>query len=193
MEKQNKGVVIAGIGGQGVVLVSEIFTEGLMDLGYDVKKTEQHGLSQRGGSVNAQIKFGEKTYAPMVAESSADVVLAFEKVETLKWLKYLKPGGTLIVNDYEMLPITVKLGKEKYPENLNDTFKTTVKDTIMVNGAGIAEKLGTIRAQSMVFLGIMVKKLGLETYDWVGKIKSKVPPKYQQANVNAYIEGLKLV
>ena len=100
-----RSIAIVGVGGQGTVLTSDILIEGLVDLGFDVKKTEQHGLSQRGGSVNCMVKYGDAVYAPIIADGEADVVVAFEKIEALRWLKLLKAGGTLIVNDNEILPI----------------------------------------------------------------------------------------
>ena len=112
-----RSIAIVGVGGQGTVLTSDILIEGLVDLGFDVKKTEQHGLSQRGGSVNCMVKYGQAVYAPIIADGEADVVVAFEKIEALRWLKLLKAGGTLIVNDNEILTIPVKMGKASYPHD----------------------------------------------------------------------------
>ena len=112
-----RSIAIVGVGGQGTVLTSDILIEGLVDLGFDVKKTEQHGLSQQDGSVNCMVEYGDAVYAPIIADGEADVVVAFEKIEALRWLKLLKAGGTLIVNDNEILPIPVKMGKASYPHD----------------------------------------------------------------------------
>ena len=122
-----KSIAIVGVGGQGTVLTSDILIEGLVDLGFDVKKTEQHGLSQRGGSVNCMVKYGDAVYAPIIADGEADVVVAFEKIEALRWLKLLKAGGILIVNDNEILPIPVKMGKASYPHDAIEQLQQTVK------------------------------------------------------------------
>ena len=187
-----KGVVLCGVGGQGVVLLSNIFTEALVEMGYDVKKTEQHGMSQRNGSVNAQIKFGEKVYAPVVAKGTADLILSFEKAEALRWIEYLKKDGYLIVNDYEIAPVSVQLGDEKYPVNLSEKMKSCVPNTVVVNAVAIGESCGTMKAQSMVLLGIMVKKLNLLKYDWENKIAQKVPKVYAEANIRAFKKGMEL-
>lgn len=192
MNKQTRGVVLCGVGGQGVILLSDIFTEALMEMGYDVKKTEQHGMSQRNGPVNAQIKFGERVYAPVVSRGTADLILTFEKAEALRWIDSLKKGGSLIVNDYEIAPVSVQLGDEEYPGNISEVLKEKIPGTIVVNAVQIGQACGTIKAQSMVLLGVMVKRLELTDYDWDTKIREKVPAKFIDANVKAFHEGLAL-
>ena len=164
-----KSIAIVGVGGQGTVLTSDILIEGLVDLGFDVKKTEQHGLSQQGGSVNCMVKYGDAVYAPIIADGEADVVVAFEKIEALRWLKLLKAGGTLIVNDNEILPIPVKMGKASYPHDAIEQLQQTVEHVCPVRATELAQQLGTIRVASIILLGALVKKLGLEQYDWTGK------------------------
>ena len=175
-----RSIAIVGVGGQGTVLTSDILIEGLVDLGFDVKKTEQHGLSQRGGSVNCMVKYGDAVYAPIIADGEADVVVAFEKIEALRWLKLLKAGGTLIVNDNEILPIPVKMGKASYPHDAIEQLRQTV------------EHVCPVRA-SIILLGALVKKLGLEHYDWTALIRRKVPAKFLEANLKAYQVGLQSV
>lgn len=192
MNKTTRGVVLCGVGGQGVVLLSNIFTEAMVEMGYDVKKTEQHGMSQRNGSVNAQIKFGAQVYAPVVAKGSGDMIVSFEKAEALRWVPFLKEGGWLVVNDYEIAPVSVQLGDEKYPENLSEKLKATIPNTIVVDAQAIGEACGTIKAQSMVLLGIMVRKLELTDYDWESKIRSMVPATFAESNVMAFRKGLEL-
>lgn len=187
-----KSIAIVGVGGQRTVLTSDILIEGLVDLGFDVKKTEQHGLSQRGGSVNCMVKYGDAVYAPIIADGEADVVVAFEKIEALRWLKLLKAGGILIVNDNEILPIPVKMGKASYPHDAIEQLQQTVKHVCPVRATELAQQLGTIRVAS-ILLGALVKKLGLEQYDWTALIRRKVPAKFLEANLKAYQVGLQSV
>lgn len=187
-----KSIAIVGVGGQGTVLTSDILIEGLVDLGFDVKKTEQHGLSQRGASVNFMVKYGDAVYAPIIADGEADVVVAFEKIEALRWLKLLKAGGILIVNDNEILPIPVKMGKASYPHDAIEQLQQTVKHVCPVRATELAQQLGTIRVAS-ILLGALVKKLGLEQYDWTALIRRKVPAKFLEANLKAYQVGLQSV
>ena len=188
-----KAIAIVGVGGQGTVLTSDILIEGLVDLGYDVKKTEQHGLSQRGGTVNCMVKYGDAVNAPLIAEGEADVVLAFEKIEAIRWLKLLKKGGTVIANSFEILPIPVKMGKAVYPHDAIEQISRQVEDVCELNATAEAEKLGTVRVASIILLGALVKKLGLESYDWQSLIRKNVPTKFLEANLKAYEVGLQSV
>lgn len=190
---ETKAIAIVGVGGQGTVLTSDILIEGLVDLGYDVKKTEQHGLSQRGGSVNCLLKYGEKVYAPLIANGEADIVVAFEKIEAIRWLRLLKKDGTMIINNHEILPIPVKMGKAAYPHDAIEQVSSVVEHTYAINASAEAEKLGTIRVASIILLGALVKLAGLEHYDWPSLIRKKVPAKFVEANLKAYQLGLKSV
>lgn len=190
---ETKSIAIVGVGGQGTVLTSNILIEGLVDLGYDVKKTEQHGLSQRGGSVNCFVKYGDEVYAPLIASGEADVVLAFEKIEALRWLHLLKKGGTLITNTNEIYPIPVKIGKEEYPQNLVEELSGLVENFYTVDATQKAVEIGTIKVASIILLGALVGIMGLEEYDWRSLIKRKVPEKFVEMNLKAYEEGLSIV
>lgn len=189
MEK-TKAIAVVGVGGQGTVLTSDILIEGLIDLGYAVKKTEQHGMSQRGGSVNCFIKYGKEVYAPLIGRQEADVVLAFEKLEALRWLPLLKEGATLVVNDHEIHPVPVKMGKAKYPADAVKLLTDTVENTYVIKATEEAQKIGTIRVASIILLGAAVKILGLENYDWKSLIARKVPAKFVDQNLQAYEVGL---
>jgi len=190
---QTKSIAIVGVGGQGTVLTSDILIEGLVDLGYDVKKTEQHGLSQRGGSVNCFVKYGEEVYAPLIAEGEADVVIAFEKIEALRWMKLLKKGGTMVINDHEIYPIPVKMGKAEYPSDAIEQIKAVVENTYAIKASEEAQKIGTIRVASILLLGALVKIMGLDGYDWKSLISRKVPPKFVEMNLKAYEVGMACV
>lgn len=189
MEK-TKAIALVGVGGQGTVLTSDILIEGLVDIGYKVKKTEQHGMSQRGGSVNCFIKYGEEVYAPLIGNHEADVVMAFEELEALRWLRLLKKGGTMVVNEHEIIPIPVKMGKAIYPENAPQLLKETVENTYAIKATEMAKEIGTIKVASIIMLGAAVKILGLEAYDWKSLITRKVPEKFLEQNLKAYEAGL---
>ncbi len=183
--KETKSILFVGVGGQGTILASKILTEGLLKSGYDVKMSEVHGMAQRGGSVTTQVRFGEKVNSPLIEKGTADVIVAFEKSEAARWIPYLKKGGSLVVNDYEIHPITVLIGDEKYPENVNEKLKASVEKALIINAADIAEKLGNIKAQNVVLLGALIKALDLMDINWEEILKSNVPAKAFELNKEA--------
>lgn len=185
-----KNILFVGVGGQGTILASKLLSEGLMRHGYDVKMSEVHGMAQRGGSVTTQVRYGEKVYSPLIEKGKADVIVAFEKSEAARWVPYLKKGGHLIVNDYEIHPVTVLIGKEKYPENINENLKEHVENTVIVDAAKIAEDLGNIKAQNVVLLGALIKALNLDCVDWHSAIENTVPSKAIELNKKALSAGM---
>jgi len=162
-------ILLVGVGGQGIILASKLLAEGLLSMGYDVKMSEIHGMSQRGGTVTTQVKYGDKVYSPCVGEGEADLIISFEKVEAVRCLKQLKKGGTLIVNDYEIYSMPVLTGKETYPKDIFPKLAEKVENLKVINAGKVAEELGNVRAQNVVLLGAVVKSLGLDKLDW-GKI-----------------------
>jgi len=156
----------------------------------DVKMSEVHGMAQRGGSVTTQVRYGEKVYSPLIEKGDADVIVAFEKSEAARWMPYLKKGGYLVINDYEIHPVTVLIGAEKYPENVNESLKKSVENTIILNAAEIAEELGNIKAQNVVLLGTLIKALKLEEIDWDSVIGEIVPAKAVELNKKALRKGM---
>jgi len=185
-----RSILLVGVGGQGTILTSKILSEGLVKLGYDVKMSEIHGMAQRGGSVTTQVRFGEKLYSPSIGQEEADVLVAFEKVEAVRWLSWLKKGGTLIVNDYEIYSLPVLTGAEKYPEDIVEALKEKVDNIKVLNATGIAKDLGNSKAQNIVLLGALIKVLNLDEIDWVELVKEYVPPKVHQLNVKAFNAGM---
>lgn len=185
-----KNILFVGVGGQGTILASKILTEGLMKNGMDVKMSEVHGMAQRGGSVTTQVRYGEKVYSPLIEKGQADVIVAFEKSEAARWVPYLKEDGYLVVNDYEIHPVTVLIGAEKYPENVSEKLKAVVKNTIILNAAGIAEGLGNIKAQNVVLLGCLIKALKLQHIDWNEVLQDLVPAKAIELNKKAIQVGM---
>jgi len=188
--KEVKSILFIGVGGQGTILASKILSEGLLRHGYDVKMSEVHGMAQRGGSVTTQVRFGEKVYSPLIEKGKADVIVAFEKSEALRAIPYLKEGGNLVVNDYEIHPVPVLIGEEKYPENVNENLKASVPNTLIINAAEIAKDLGNIKAQNVVLLGALLKALNLEEINWEDVVASLVPEKAIDLNKKALRAGM---
>ena len=183
-----KNILLVGVGGQGTILASKILSEGLIEAGYDVKMSEIHGMSQRGGDVSTQIRFGEKVYSPIIGEGSADVIVAFEKLEALRWIKYLKPGGRMVINDFEIITAPIQMGLEEYPENILETLNSTA-DTVVIEAGGIAQKLGNAKAMNIVLLGALAKVMGLEGFDWKTLIGRNVKKRYEEINLKAFDAG----
>ena len=184
-----KSILLVGVGGQGTILTSKILTAGLMKLGYDVKMSEIHGMSQRGGSVVTQIRFGDEVYAPNVGLAEADIIVAFEKLEALRYVSNLKKGGSLIMDEREIMPMSVLTGAAEYPHNAVEVLKDAIGDVKVIPAAETAEKLGNIKSQNIVLLGGLIKVLGLEGVDWETLVADMVPPKTREMNVAAFRAG----
>ncbi len=188
MGKKTTTVIVAGVGGQGILLASNLLSEAAMEAGYDVKKSEIHGMSQRGGDVISTVRFGEKVYSPIVGLGEADVILAFEKLEAMRNLPYLKKEGMVIVNDYRIDPLPVASGDMEYPEGIIEFLKERVK-TIALDARDLAEKAGNIRTMNVVLLGVLSKNLDIPEEIWLQVIERRVPPKAIEANKVAFRLG----
>lgn len=185
-----KSILLVGVGGQGTILASKLLSEGLVRKGYDVKMSEIHGMSQRGGSVTTHVRFGSHVYSPIVPEGEADVLVSFEKVEAVRWLRYLKKGGTLVVNDFEIYSLPVLTGTAIYPDGVIEKLRAEVPNLKVFSAGAIAHELGNIKAQNVVLLGALVKALGLENLDWKSVLTELVPPKLLDLNLKAFDAGL---
>lgn len=185
----SKSIVFIGVGGQGIILATKILSNGLASAGYDVKTSEIHGASQRGGSVTTYLKYGEKVYSPVLGLGEADMIVAFEKAEALRALPYLKKGGKIIMDTREINPLAVQIGQEKYPSDAHEVLKKVIGDVKVVNAAQIAKELGEMRAQNMVLLGALVKELGLDDIDWKALVEQNVPEKSKELNLKAFAAG----
>jgi indolepyruvate ferredoxin oxidoreductase, beta subunit len=190
--KEIKSILFVGVGGQGTILASKILTEGLMKYGYDVKMSEVHGMAQRGGSVTTQVRFGDKVFSPLIEKGSADAIVAFEKSEAARWLSFLKKGGCIVVNDYEIHPVPVLIGEEVYPQDVNEKLKAAVPNTVIIDAYKKAQNLGNIRAQNVVLLGALIRVLKLDEIDWVSVLKDIVPQKTLELNRNALTRGMEI-
>ncbi|MFV0527388.1 MAG: indolepyruvate oxidoreductase subunit beta [Lachnospiraceae bacterium] len=187
-----KSILLVGVGGQGTILASKILTLGLMQAGYDVKMSEIHGMSQRGGSVSSQVRYGEKVESPVIEKGKADSIVSFEKMEALRSLDYLKPGGKLVVNSVEIPSMSVITGEEKYAADILEEIQKHVTPKV-VNATELAEELGNEKAANMVLLGTIIKSMELEEIDWDSIIKENVKPQFVELNCKALHVGMQAV
>ena len=168
-----KSIMLVGVGGQGTILASKLLTTGLMNAGYDVKMSEIHGMSQRGGSVSSQVRYGEKVYSPVIEIGGADILVSFEKMEALRWLEYLKPEGKIVVNNYRIDSIPVLTGKAIYKEKKIEDELNRLNATI-INAADKAKELGNAKVMNIILLGALVKSMSLEDIDWESIIRENI-------------------
>lgn len=182
-------IFITGVGGQGIILASELLSEVALSGGCDVKKSEVHGMAQRGGSVVSAVRFGEKVYSPVISEGEADVLLAFEPLEALRTLHFAKPEGKVIVNTRPIMPATVASGAATYPQDLFDRIKKEVPDVVMLDGYALAKQAGSTRTVNVVLLGALSNFLPFSEDDWMKAIERRVPPKYLEQNKTAFKLG----
>lgn len=188
-----KNVILCGVGGQGTILASTILSKGLIAKGYDVKMTEIHGMAQRGGSVTTQVRYGKEVFSPMIGKGSADLIVAFEKMEAYRQLTLLKPDGKVVVNDYKIPSSTVLAGEEVYPDHVLDELQKLV-DTDVLDADGLSRELGNPKVMNVILLGALVRKMGLaEEIDWESIIRESVKPKFADLNVRAFQCGMQAV
>ncbi len=188
----NKAIILVGVGGQGTITTSTILSKGLIEAGFDVKMSEIHGMSQRGGTVVTQIKYGEKVYSPIIGDGEADIIVSFEKLEALRALPYLKEGGTIVTDNREINPMPVITGDATYPHEAIEQLQAVVPNVIVVEAAKVAEELGNVKAQNIVLLGALVKQLGLDDVDWKDLVAKNVPAKMVDLNLAAFEKGFNM-
>ncbi len=186
-----KSILLVGVGGQGTILASRIMTQGLMDAGYDVKMSEIHGMSQRGGSVSSQVRYGKEVHSPVIEKGGADILVSFEEMEALRWLDYLKPDGKAVVNSYRINPMPVAMGKAAYPEDIINELKARVATTV-IDAAGKAEKLGNPRVMNIILLGTIIKFMDLDSINWGSILKENIKPAFLDLNLEALKIGKEL-
>ena len=188
---ETKNIMIVGVGGQGTLLTSRILGGITVENGYDVKLSEVHGMSQRGGSVVTYVRYGEKVTEPIVEEGQADVLIAFEKLEALRYAHFLKKDGVIIVNDQKIDPMPVVTGVAKYPEGIIEHLSEKYK-VISVDAQKEALELGNSRVFNVIILGVAASKMDFEKEQWIEVIKKKVPPKTIDINVKAFERGYEI-
>lgn len=182
-------ILLVGVGGQGTILASKVLGQVALSLGQEVKVAEIHGMSQRGGSVVTQVRYGEQVYAPTIPQGQADVILAFEKMEALRWLPFLKKGGHVIVNDQEIDPMPVIVGTVPYPVDVIEQIAAYSQVTV-VPALALAEQAGNTKATNVVLLGVLAQGLGIDFKVWEGALAKSVPPKTLAINQKALELGL---
>ena len=187
-----KNTLLVGVGGQGTILVGKILSEGLAAAGYDVKMSEVHGMAQRGGSVSTQVRYGKQVHSPIIGKGQADILVAFETMEALRWLEYLKPDGKAVVNDYQIPSAPILIGKQDYPSGVLELIREKV-DTTVIRAAAIADELGNGKVMNVVLFGALVKAMKLTHIDWEAVIRSHVKDSLVDVNIRALQAGLQIV
>ena len=182
-------IMIVGVGGQGTLLASKLLGKLLMEEGYDVKVSEVHGMSQRGGSVVTYVKFGEKVYSPIITDGEADYIVSFEKLEAARYISCLAPKGKIIVNTQEIDPMPVIIGNAVYPTGVLETLSEAGADIDAFDALSLAEQAGSSKAVNIVLMGRLAGYLGIGKEKWINAIKTTVPPKFTEMNLKAFELG----
>ena len=182
-------LMIVGVGGQGSLLASKLIGRILVNKGYDVKVSEVHGMSQRGGSVVTYVRFGDKVYSPVIDRGQADYVVSFEKLEAARSLEFLKPGGKIIVNTQEIDPMPVIIGAAQYPENLIEKMEEKGAYVDAVDALSLALEAGSSKAVNLVLMGRLSRYFDFPEEDWMTAIEQSVPPKFLELNKKAFALG----
>lgn len=181
-------IMIVGVGGQGTLLASKLLGNVLLSQGYDVKVSEVHGMSQRGGSVVTYVRFGEKVYSPVVDLGEADYILSFELLESARWIGYLKKGGRLITNTHRTPPMPVITGAAEYPSNIEARLRE-LADVTALEAMPLAEQAGSAKAVNVVLVGVLSRSMDIPEENWLRAIEESVPPKFAELNRRAFLLG----
>ncbi|HAH86115.1 MAG: indolepyruvate oxidoreductase subunit beta [Armatimonadota bacterium] len=189
MERSVTNIRLAGVGGQGIIVASEVLCEALLGSRFDVKKSEVHGMAQRGGTVNSDVRFGERVYSPTIPHGDAHILLAFEQMESLRYLPSLKAGGTVIVNRQRILPGAVSSGKAVYPGGIEETLRARAGRVICIDALSLAREAGSIRSVNVCLLGALSAMLPIEEELWQSVITQRFKNKGLEANLKAFQMG----
>ena len=182
-------IMIVGVGGQGTLLASKLLGRLLLKRGYDVKVSEVHGMSQRGGSVVTYVRYGEKVYSPVVDKGEADVIISFEMLEAARWVEYLKKGGTIVTNTQQINPMPVIIGAAEYPENLSEKIAEKGINIEAFDALSLAEEAGSSKAVNIVLMGKASKYFDIPKESWIAAIENTVAPKFVEMNKKAFELG----
>ncbi len=186
---ETKSIMIVGVGGQGTLLSSRLLGAVLTTKGYDVKVSEVHGMSQRGGSVVTYVKYGDEVYSPIIEKGEADYILSFEQLEAARWLPYLKKGGKLIVNTQQIDPMPVVIGAAEYPQGVIEAIAATGTDITSIDALSLAVEAGSSKAVNVVLMGVLASKTDIAYDTWVEAVKATVPAKFLELNLKAFDLG----
>jgi indolepyruvate ferredoxin oxidoreductase beta subunit len=182
-------ILLSGVGGQGIILASDIMTEVFLEAGFDVKKSEVHGMAQRGGSVTSHVRFGRKVYSPIIKQGDVDILFSFEQLEGLRWLNYVKPDGVIVLNNHRINPPAVNLGQMEYPEDVPGIIRERFDRFYLVEGTKLALEAGDIRAANVVLLGAVSKFFDIEESLWIETVLGHLPAKVHEINRKAFAVG----
>ena len=184
-----KNIMIVGVGGQGSLLASKMLGQLLLSQGYDVKVSEVHGMSQRGGSVVTYVRYGEKVYSPIIDKGTADFIISFEKLEAARWVPYLKKGGKIIMSTQEIDPMPVIIGAAQYPENLVEKMQAAGADVDAIDALDLAMQAGSSKAVNLVLMGRLSKYFDATEEAWMEALEACVPAKFLELNKKAFSLG----
>ena len=187
-----KSAILVGVGGQGAILISKIMTNGFLKAGYDVKQSEVHGMAQRGGSVSTQVRWGDKVYGPVFGKGEADIMVALERMEAVRYAEFLKPDGVAVINDYAQNSTTIASGAETYPEGCIEAMEKHFK-VIALKAGEIAMELGNPKCMNVVLFGAMCDALGCPEIEWEEIVAETVPAKVRDLNIKAFRAGREAV
>ena len=191
--KEKKSALLVGVGGQGAILTAKVLVNGLMKAGYDVKMSEVHGMSQRGGSVSTQVHWGEKVFSPVIGKGAADIIVAFEEMEVVRYADYLKPDGVAVINAYRMDSSTTAAGLAEYPQGCLEAMQKHFRCFIL-DAEHLAQELGNRKCANIVLFGSMVKALNMDgVTDWEAVVAETVPEKLRELNLRAFRAGFAAV
>jgi len=182
-------ILLVGVGGQGILLASEVLSEVMLLAGLDVKKNEVHGMSQRGGSVVSHVRYGEKVYSSIIPEGEVDILFSFELLETCRYLPLLRKNGRVVVNDWKISPPSVALGQQPYPENLTDSIKQQFPATTVVSGLDLALSAGNAKTVNTVLLGVLSNILEFDRELWLTALRKMIPQRLLEVNLKAFDLG----
>ncbi|MFY9198877.1 MAG: indolepyruvate oxidoreductase subunit beta [Acutalibacteraceae bacterium] len=184
-----KSIMIVGVGGQGTLLASRILGQALLNQGFDIKVSEVHGMSQRGGSVVTYVKYGEKVYSPVVRDCEADLIIAFEQLESVRWINHLKKDGKVIINTQEIDPMPVVIGTMEYPQDLVNSIKQKNISTTALDALSLAIEAGSPKAVNVVLIGVLANIMDFDKSVWIDAVKETVPQKFLDMNLKAFDLG----
>ena len=187
-----KNVIFAGVGGQGVILASKVLMETAKNAGFDVKESEVHGMAQRGGSVDCHVRYGDRVYSPLIEAESADYIVSFEQLEAMRKLRFLAPGGTMIVNLEKVNPAPVETGAMEYPADIVDWIEKNIGSHKLVETGAVLKEVGSKRALNIVMLGVLSTYLDFTVDQWEQAMGSLVKPKFLDMNLKAFHLGREL-
>ena len=182
-------IMIVGVGGQGSLLASRLLGNLFVSAGYDVKVSEVHGMSQRGGSVTTYVRCGEKVYSPIIEEGEADYIVSFEELEALRYAKYLKKGGVIVTGDKRIDPTPVITGAAEYPANIIEDLRSAGISVDSMDAAAAAREAGSEKAENVVLMGLLSKHFDIPEEDWLAAVEATVPPKFLDLNKAAFLKG----